>query len=124
MSNWLKGLKCLRGAPSSNIAVPPSLLPFGLPPTCVSSGENLIDKVLREQMEEKSRKLKIHAASLVNRHIPLKMDISALYSLEKCPIPTSIKVDRDPVTGRLIGYHEEKLSLVGETARNSCSLMR
>ena len=69
MSNWLKGLKCLRGAPSSNIAVPPSLLPFGLPPTCVSSGENLIDKVLREQMEEKSRKLKIHAASLVNRFV-------------------------------------------------------
>lgn len=35
--------------------------------------------------------------------------MEALYEIETCPVQTTIVVDRDPTSGRLVGYREVRL---------------
>lgn len=55
---------------------------------------------------------------------PRKLDILSCLNCDIAPLGTTLKFDRDPVTGKLGKMHEVPLKSAGETARNSMSMTR
>lgn len=55
---------------------------------------------------------------------PRKLDILSFLNCDIAPLGTTLKFDRDPVTGKLGEMHEVPLKSAGETARNSMSMTR
>ncbi|XP_003705432.2 superkiller complex helicase subunit twister [Megachile rotundata] len=55
---------------------------------------------------------------------PRKPDILSLLDTDLAPLGTTLKFDRDPVTGKLGEMHEVMSESAGKTARNSMSMTR
>ncbi|XP_034176859.2 superkiller complex helicase subunit twister [Osmia lignaria lignaria] len=55
---------------------------------------------------------------------PRKPDILSLLDTDLAPLGTTLKFDRDPITGKLGEMHEVVLESAGKTARNSMSMTR
>lgn len=55
---------------------------------------------------------------------PRKADVLSLLEFDLAPINTTLKFDRDPITGKIGEIQEIYLHGAGETARNSMSMTR
>ncbi|XP_076748700.1 superkiller complex helicase subunit twister [Xylocopa sonorina] len=55
---------------------------------------------------------------------PRKPDILSLLDCDLAPLGTTLKFDRDPITGKLGEMHEVSLKSIGENAQNSMSMSR
>jgi len=97
---------------SEKLKVPPLLFPYGMPP---------IEKDLGEKLREDLLKTTENYINDFTRHfikdLPREINYSSLYCHEPSSIPTTLKVDRDPITGEMTGYHEELV----EVAESSCN---
>eukprot|EP00731_Ephydatia_muelleri_P024167 Em0016g438a len=68
--------------------------------------------------------LPIHDLRLSQRLWQREIQPELLLHVGTCPAHTDISVDRDLLTGELLGYHEIELTSAGLTAKNSTSLQR
>ncbi|XP_043272709.1 helicase SKI2W [Venturia canescens] len=93
-------------------------LPFGPPPIFSE-----IEDELREYIECPER-LPIHQVENVQAYWPREPDILALIDYDLSPVGTTLKFDRDPITGKISNMREDTLQGAGETARNSMSMSR
>lgn len=78
---------------------------------------------LREYIECPER-LPIHQLDNTQCYWPRKADILSLLEFDLAPVNTTLKFDRDPVTGKIGEIQEIYLQGAGETARNSMSMTR
>ncbi|XP_076234588.1 superkiller complex helicase subunit twister [Calliopsis andreniformis] len=69
-------------------------------------------------------KLPIHQLDYAQCYFPRKPDILSLLDSDLAPLGTTLKFDRDPITGQLGEMREIALKSAGETARNSMSMTR
>ncbi|XP_043670691.1 helicase SKI2W [Vespula pensylvanica] len=93
-------------------------LPFELPPIWPE-----INTVLKEYIECPER-LPIHQLDHAQCYWPREPDIRSLLEFDLAPLSTTLKFDRDPVTGHIGQMQEVVLKGVGENARNSMSMNR
>ncbi|XP_046818992.1 helicase SKI2W [Vespa crabro] len=93
-------------------------LPFELPPIWPD-----IKTELKEYIECPER-LPIHQLDHAQCYWPREPDICSLLEFDLAPLSTTLKFDRDPVTGRVGQMQEVILKGVGENARNSMSMKR
>ncbi|KAL3871690.1 hypothetical protein ACJMK2_039674 [Sinanodonta woodiana] len=100
------------------VHLPLKTLPFGVPPVLLPL-EKEIEKCLTS-----SEVLPIHDFKWAQRFLPREKDPRSLFHTDVCPVQTSIQVERNPTTGKLLGYKEEFISDTGSTSRNSLSLNR
>lgn len=73
---------------------------------------------------EYPERLPIHQLDNVQCYWPRKSNILSLLAYDLAPIGTTLKFDRDPVTGKIGEMQEIVLLGAGETARNSMSMTR
>lgn len=66
----------------------------------------------------------IHDFHKTQRFWPRERDSESLFYADVCPVPTTLKVERNPTTGELLGYNEVILKDTGSTAKNSMSILR
>lgn len=78
---------------------------------------------LREYIECPER-LPIHQLENAQCYWPRKADVLALLEFDLAPISTTLRFDRDLVTGKIGEIQEISLQSAGETARNSMSMTR
>ncbi|XP_011160176.2 helicase SKI2W [Solenopsis invicta] len=78
---------------------------------------------LREYIECPER-LPIHQLDNTQCYWPRKADVLSLLEFDLAPISTTLKFDRDPITGKIGEIQEINLQGTGETARNSMSMTR
>lgn len=78
---------------------------------------------LREYIECPER-LSIHQLDSTQCYWPRKADVLSLLDFDLAPITTTLKFDRDPITGKIGEIQEIYLQGAGETARNSMSMTR
>ncbi|KAG8232460.1 hypothetical protein J437_LFUL012106, partial [Ladona fulva] len=93
-------------------------LPFGPPPVLPDVKKELQEYLLNPD------KLPIHDFQLSQRFWKRNPNPSSLYDVDLSPLGTTIKVERDPTTGEMLGIKEVALRDVGANARNSASLSR
>ncbi|KAL5012765.1 hypothetical protein ScPMuIL_011316 [Solemya velum] len=98
--------------------LPLKTLPFGVPPILPSWKEEV------EEFLTCPEKLPIHNNKKSQKYWPRKPCPESLYSIDICPVQTTIQVERNPTTGKLLGYKEEFIPDIGSTAQNSLSLKR
>ncbi|KAG6800914.1 helicase SKI2W [Apis mellifera caucasica] len=94
------------------------MLEFELPPIWPD-----IRTELREYIECLDN-LPIYHLDNAQCYWPRKPDILSLLNCDIAPLGTTLKFNRDPVTGKLGEMHEVPLKSAGETARNSMSMTR
>ncbi|EFN81266.1 helicase SKI2W [Harpegnathos saltator] len=82
-----------------------------------------IELEMREYIEYPER-LPIHQLDNAQCYWPRKPNIPSLLEYDLAPIGTTLKFDRDPVTGKIGEMQEIVLLGAGETARNSMSMTR
>ncbi|XP_014467951.1 PREDICTED: helicase SKI2W [Dinoponera quadriceps] len=73
---------------------------------------------------ENPERLPIHQLDNVQCYWPRKPNILSLLEYDLAPIGTTLKFDRDPITGKIGEMQEIVLLGAGETARNSMSMTR
>ncbi|CAL1287769.1 unnamed protein product [Larinioides sclopetarius] len=95
-----------------------SKLPCGLPPILPD-----INSVLNSFLEN-PEKLPIFHLDAVQRLVPIKPHVSSLYSINLCPLQTTLNVRRDMMTGKLLGFTEEVKDIFEGTHKTSTSLSR
>ncbi|ESO92823.1 hypothetical protein LOTGIDRAFT_232926 [Lottia gigantea] len=98
--------------------LPHSTLPNGIPPVLPK---------LNDQLEEYLKCLEdlpIHDINRAQRCWSRDKKAERLYSVDVCPVQTTIQVDRNPTTGQLIGFKESGIKDIGKLANNSLSLHR
>lgn len=78
---------------------------------------------LREYIECPER-LPIHQLDDAQCYWPRIPDVCSLLEYDLAPINTTLKFDRDPITGKIGEMQEIILQGAGETARNSMSMTR
>lgn len=78
---------------------------------------------LREYIECPER-LSIHQLDNTQCYWPRKPDVLSLLEFDLAPVNTTLKFDRDPLTGKIGKIQEVYLQGAGETARNSMSMTR
>lgn len=102
---------------------PLSLFPAGLPPVFPS----LVEEVSKKFLDD-PEKLEIYDFKKSLRFWEQEADVESLYTLNVCPLNTSIQVERNPTSGELLGYFEERndesVNTGSMTAKNSCSMLR
>nr|XP_039270547.1 helicase SKI2W-like [Styela clava] len=108
---------------SNEIFHPTTLFPAGLPPVYPS----LLDEVQARFLEDPER-LDIHDFRKTQRIWDPDVDIESLYSMNVCPVNTSLQVERNPTSGELLGYFEERIDALENsanmTSKNSWSMLR
>ncbi|XP_024882516.1 helicase SKI2W-like [Temnothorax curvispinosus] len=82
-----------------------------------------IKSELREYIECPER-LPIHQLDSTQRYWPRRADVLSLLEFDLAPVSTTLRFDRDPVTGKIGEIQEICLQGAGETARNSMSMTR
>ncbi|XP_071485976.1 superkiller complex protein 2-like [Diadema antillarum] len=95
-----------------------STLPFGLPPIF----QDLPERV--NAFLNCPEKLSIHDVYSAQRKLPRKSTPANLYNVSLCPLQTTLQVERNAVTGELLGYKEVPVEDTSATAKNSLSLTR
>ncbi|XP_015116157.1 helicase SKI2W [Diachasma alloeum] len=103
---------------SSTASEAPLELPFGPPPILSD-----IRDELKEYIECPER-LPIHQVENVQLYWPREPQILALLEFDLSPVGTTLKFDRDPITGRISQMREDVLQGAGENAKNSMSMTR
>ncbi|XP_041370282.1 LOW QUALITY PROTEIN: helicase SKI2W-like [Gigantopelta aegis] len=98
--------------------LPLKTLPCGLPPVLPSIGDEL--ETFLTCLEE----LPVHNFKNAQRFWPRKMCPDRILSLDTCPVQTTIEVERNATTGKLLGYKEEYVTDEGQSEKNSLSLKR
>ncbi|XP_034941079.1 helicase SKI2W [Chelonus insularis] len=93
-------------------------LPCGAPPIIPDIRDDLRSYILCPE------KLPIHQVENNQLYWPRQSDILALLECDLSPLGTTLKFDRDPITGKLTHMREDVLYGVGENAKNSMSLTR
>lgn len=93
-------------------------MPFGPPPILSE-----IKDELREYIECPER-LPIHQVENVQLHWPRTPNILSLLEYDLSPVGTTLKYDRDPITGCITQMREDILQGAGENAKNSMSMSR
>lgn len=78
---------------------------------------------LKEYIECPER-LPIHQLDHAQCYWPREPDVCSLLEFDLAPLSTTLKFDRDPVTGRVGQMQEVILKGVGKNARNSMSMKR
>ncbi|XP_033732664.1 helicase SKI2W-like [Pecten maximus] len=99
-------------------AWPKKTLPVGLPPVLPDWRSDV------EQYLTCPEKLPIHDTAKSQKFWPRESCPDNLYSVNLCPLQTTIQVERNPTTGQLLGYKEEYLTDTGSTGKTSLSLKR
>ncbi|KAG7202632.1 hypothetical protein KM043_009812 [Ampulex compressa] len=94
------------------------MLPFGPPPIWPD-----IKSELKEYIECPEN-LPIHQVDNTQAYWPWEPNVLELLDYDLAPSGTTLRFDRDPVTGRLGKMHEVVLKSANETARNSMSMSR
>ncbi|XP_066597704.1 superkiller complex protein 2 [Prorops nasuta] len=82
-----------------------------------------IENDLRQYLECPER-LPIHQIDRCQVYWPRQLNIPGLLSFDLAPCSTTLKFDRDPITGQIGELKEVLLKGVGETAKNSMSMNR
>ncbi|XP_020612278.1 helicase SKI2W-like [Orbicella faveolata] len=98
---------------------PLTTLPCGLPPLFAPDLKSDLEKYLLDPTT-----LPIHDFHKTQRFWPRERDPESLLFSDVCPVPSTLKVERNPTTGELLGYNEVMLTDTGSTAKNSMSLLR
>ncbi|XP_074623537.1 superkiller complex protein 2-like [Acropora palmata] len=98
---------------------PLTTLPSGLPPLFPPDLKTDLEKYLLDPTP-----LPIHDFHKTQRFWPRERDSESLFYADVCPVPTTLKVERNPTTGELLGYNEVILKDTGSTAKNSMSILR
>ncbi|XP_068695347.1 superkiller complex protein 2-like [Montipora foliosa] len=98
---------------------PLTTLPSGLPPLFAPDLKCDLEKYLLDPTS-----LPIHDFHKTQRFWPRERDSESLLFADVCPVPSTLKVERNPTTGELLGYNEVMLTDTGSTAKNSMSLLR
>ncbi|XP_078343350.1 superkiller complex protein 2-like [Oculina patagonica] len=98
---------------------PLTTLPCGLPPLFAPDLKSDLEKYLLDPTS-----LPIHDFHKTQRFWPRERDPESLLFSDVCPVPSTLKVERNPTTGELLGYNEVMLTDTGCTAKNSMSLLR
>jgi len=98
---------------------PLTTLPCGLPPLFAPDLKSDLEKYLLDPTS-----LPIHDFHKTQRFWPRERDSESLLFADVCPVPSTLKVERNPTTGELLGYNEVMLTDTGCTAKNSMSLLR
>lgn len=93
-------------------------LPYGCPPVLPD-----IVKQLQEYLLCPDR-LPIHNYEKSQKFWSRDPDPDSLFHFETCAVGTTLKVDRDPTTGKLLQFREVPAEDIGCTAKNSLSLRR
>ncbi|KAJ4448311.1 hypothetical protein ANN_10326, partial [Periplaneta americana] len=93
-------------------------LPFGPPPVLPD-----VEKQLKEYLLCPDR-LPIHDYEQAQKYWPRERNPCSLYHFDVAPLGTTLKVDRDPTTGKLLQFREVPVDDMGQTAKNSMSLRR
>ncbi|OWF39926.1 helicase SKI2W-like [Mizuhopecten yessoensis] len=93
-------------------------LPVGLPPVLPDWRADV------EHYLTCPEKLPIHDTAKSQKFWPRESCPDNLYSIDLCPLQTTIQVERNPTTGQLLGYKEEYLTDTGSTSKTSLSLKR
>lgn len=100
------------------LQLPLKTVPFGLPPVLPGIEEE-IEKFLTSVDD-----LPIHDIDRAQKYIPRNIEPLNLLHVDVTPVQTTIQVERNPTTGKLLGYKEEYLPDSGKSAQNSLSLQR
>ncbi|XP_047115180.1 helicase SKI2W [Schistocerca piceifrons] len=100
------------------VAEPEVSLPFGPPPVLPD-----VTKQLQEYLLCPDR-LPIHDYRNAQDFWPRVSNPRSLYHYDLSPIGTTLKVERDPTTGRLLQFREVSVEDTGSSARNSLSFRR
>ncbi|PFX34751.1 Helicase SKI2W [Stylophora pistillata] len=98
---------------------PLTTLPCGLPPLFAPDLKTDLEKYLLDPTV-----LPIHDFYRTQRFWPREQDPESLLFSDVCPVPLTLKVERNPTTGELLGYNEVMLTDTGCTSKNSMSLLR
>uniref|UniRef100_A0A6V7L8X4 Helicase ATP-binding domain-containing protein n=1 Tax=Bracon brevicornis TaxID=1563983 RepID=A0A6V7L8X4_9HYME len=93
-------------------------MPFGPPPILPDIREELKEYI---QCPEK---LPIHQVENVQLYWPREPKPLAILEFDLSPLATTLKFDRDPITGRICRMREDVLQGAGENAKNSMSMTR
>ncbi|KAK6195918.1 hypothetical protein SNE40_001245 [Patella caerulea] len=98
--------------------LPLKTLPNGIPPVLPELNEDL------EKLLTCLDDLPIHDINRAQRFWPREKQPERLYSVDICPVQTTIQVERNPTTGQLIGFKESFIPDMGKSSNNSLSLRR
>ncbi|XP_054711128.1 SKI2 subunit of superkiller complex protein-like [Uloborus diversus] len=95
-----------------------SRLPCGLPPVLPDTNAML------NSFLENPERLPILHLDAVQKFIPIEPNVSSLYTMNLCPLGTTLTVKRDMMTGKILGFTEEVKDIFQGTYNTSTSLSR
>lgn len=93
-------------------------LPFGLPPIMPDVKTELTKYVTDIE------RLQIYHLDNTQCHLPRESNVLSLLHFDLAPIGTTLKFNRNPITGELEDMKEVILKGAGETSKNSMSMNR
>ncbi|OXU24095.1 hypothetical protein TSAR_004469 [Trichomalopsis sarcophagae] len=93
-------------------------LPFGPPPILPDIRTELKEYIVNPE------KLAIHQVDKVQQYWERKPKILSLLEANLTPLGTTLKYERDPITGHIGEIQEVMMQNIGETVRNSMSMAR
>ncbi|KAL7986419.1 hypothetical protein Chor_011585, partial [Crotalus horridus] len=97
----------------------PPQLPHGLPPYA----EDLSSELERHYLNSPEW-LPIHDFERSYRFWPREKDIQSLFALAVTPVHSTLRAERNPTTGELLGFKEALVDNMGLSAKNSLSFQR
>uniref|UniRef100_UPI00398EBB74 superkiller complex protein 2-like n=1 Tax=Pristiophorus japonicus TaxID=55135 RepID=UPI00398EBB74 len=98
---------------------PLATLPHGLPPYAL----DLITEAEQHFLSD-PEKLPLHHFENSQKVWPREKCLDCLYHVDVTPVHSTLKVERNPTTGELLGYKEVLLEDTGLSIKNSLSLQR
>lgn len=93
-------------------------MPFGPPPILPDIKSELKEYIVYPE------KLPIHQLDRVQQYWDREPNISSLLHVDLAPAGTTLKYERDPITGCLGELQEFSVENVGQNVRNSMSMSR
>lgn len=93
-------------------------MPFGPPPILPDIKAELKEYIVHPD------KLPIHQLDNVQQYWDRERNILSLLRADLAPCGTTLKYERDPITGVIGDIQEVQINSVGETVRNSLSMTR
>lgn len=93
-------------------------MPFGPPPILPDIKEELKEYIVYPE------KLPIHQLDKVQQYWEREPQLLSLLKADLAPSGTTLRYERDPITGRIGDIEEVCVQSVGETVRNSMSMSR
>ncbi|XP_015683105.1 helicase SKI2W [Protobothrops mucrosquamatus] len=98
---------------------PLTTLPHGLPPYAEDLSSELEQHYLNSP-----EWLPVHDFERSHRFWPREKDIQSLFALAVTPVHSTLRAERNPTTGELLGFKEALVDNMGLSAKNSLSFQR